>query len=362
MYLSRDGSNASIAGVYGQKSRSVTSLFTVGEAATSTNLRALYGVLPLTSGGAGSGFFFSSFEAVFGSVGFVNDRGIVSLSVAVTRPAHMAWLNEAAGTLLVTSPDSGTVFLLTPMSATSTPSTTTSPSQTTSSTPSPSRTPSMTTSPSLTPNFIPSSTPSVTLSQISTYTQSASPGATATGIRDGFNVTTAASDAYGAFDASADGIGGFFVTSYSSCVVYHLSSVGATKVVVAGTFGSCISAGADGSPSLSAGLNQPTGIAAFSPTDFLVAEYGGHCVRRSTNGLIYTVAGTGSGSNSGDGGLAINAGVYRPLMVRLDDARTGFYITQSDRVRRVLLAGIISTVASEGSYFTCASPDGAGGL
>ena len=73
---------------------------------------------------------------------------------------------------------------------------------------------------------------------------------------------------------------------------------------------------------------------------------------RSGNGVISTVAGTGSYGYSGDGGLATSARFDNPRGVAVD-ASGNIYIadTYNNRIRMVTKStGIISTVAGTGSY------------
>ena len=72
-------------------------------------------------------------------------------------------------------------------------------------------------------------------------------------------------------------------------------------------------------------------------------------------GNITTVAGTGTGGYSGDGGLSISAKVYVPFGVALDKAGN-FYIadTGNNRVRKVSISTYtITTVAGNGKLGFC---------
>src|SRR5205807_7336960 len=67
------------------------------------------------------------------------------------------------------------------------------------------------------------------------------------------------------------------------------------------------------------------------------------------NDIISTVAGNGSGSFSGDGGLATNASLNAPATVALDAAgNLSLADFWNNRVRKVTPAGIITTVAGNG--------------
>ena len=53
-----------------------------------------------------------------------------------------------------------------------------------------------------------------------------------------------------------------------------------------------------------------------------IADSGNNRIRKETvsTGIITTIAGTGSGTFSGDGGAATSAGLYYPLGVALDSS------------------------------------------
>jgi trimeric autotransporter adhesin len=73
---------------------------------------------------------------------------------------------------------------------------------------------------------------------------------------------------------------------------------------------------------------------------------------RSGNGIISTVAGTGSYGYSGDGGLATSADISNPDDIDID-ASGNIYIADvgNNRIRMVMKStGILSTVAGTGSY------------
>ena len=72
-------------------------------------------------------------------------------------------------------------------------------------------------------------------------------------------------------------------------------------------------------------------------------------------GDITTVAGTGTGGFSGDGGLSISAQIYQAYGVGVDKAGN-FYIadTGNNRIRKVNISNyIITTVAGNGKLSFC---------
>src|SRR5688500_2530667 len=69
----------------------------------------------------------------------------------------------------------------------------------------------------------------------------------------------------------------------------------------------------DGGPATQARLNNPFGIVKGPGAALYVCDTGNHVIRRiATNGLITTVAGTGKGGYSGDGGPALKAELNEP--------------------------------------------------
>jgi hypothetical protein len=121
-----------------------------------------------------------------------------------------------------------------------------------------------------------------------------------------------------------------------------------TKVAGNGTSGS----GGDGGPATSAQLNKPEGVCVDGWGNIYIGDTENHRIRKvSLSGNISTVAGTGSGGYSGDGGLAINAKLKKPNGVSVDSSGNIFIAdTENHCIRKVDAAsGKISTVAGTGS-------------
>jgi sugar lactone lactonase YvrE len=83
----------------------------------------------------------------------------------------------------------------------------------------------------------------------------------------------------------------------------------------------------DGGPATAAWLKWPRGIAVLGDALF-IADTGNNRIRRVSGGIITTIAGTGGGAYTGDGGPATNADVYYPIDVA-GDARGRIYIAAS---------------------------------
>ncbi len=108
----------------------------------------------------------------------------------------------------------------------------------------------------------------------------------------------------------------------------------------------------DGGPATQATLGDPWRVAVGGDGSVYVQDLDSHRIRRiGPEGIITTVAGTGATGFSGDGGPA-RAAKFSSVMVGLAVGPDGaLYIadTTNFRVRRVGLDGIITTVAGSGS-------------
>ena len=106
----------------------------------------------------------------------------------------------------------------------------------------------------------------------------------------------------------------------------------------------------DGGPATSASLSFPRGVAVDTDGSIYIADAGNHRVRRvDPDGTIATFAGSGIDIYEGDGGPAVDASLNAPRAVLLD-RQGNVYIsdTKNNRVRRVDAGGTITTVAGNG--------------
>jgi sugar lactone lactonase YvrE len=106
----------------------------------------------------------------------------------------------------------------------------------------------------------------------------------------------------------------------------------------------------DGGKATAATLSAPTGAVLDGAGNLYVADSGNHRIRKvSPAGVITTIAGTGVGGFSGDGGPATSAKLFSPTGLALDGSGN-LYIadTGNNRIRRIGVDGTITTIAGTG--------------
>ena len=107
----------------------------------------------------------------------------------------------------------------------------------------------------------------------------------------------------------------------------------------------------DGGPATSAQLDEPTGVAVDAAGNVYVADSQNHRIRRiGLDGTIEAFAGRGSFGHAGDGGPATSARLTYPFDVAVD-ANGVVYVadTFNHRIRRIGTDGIIETIAGTGT-------------
>jgi sugar lactone lactonase YvrE len=146
---------------------------------------------------------------------------------------------------------------------------------------------------------------------------------------------------------ATDRFGNVYLSSSLNCVFKVDAAGNLTRV--AGTCRPGYSG--DGGPALAAQLNAPQGLAADAAGNLYIADRNNHRIRKvSSTGTITTIAGDGSAGFSGDGGPAASAQLNAPRGVAVDPSGN-FYIADQNnhRIRAVSPAGIVTTVAGDGS-------------
>jgi Putative Ig domain/NHL repeat len=156
---------------------------------------------------------------------------------------------------------------------------------------------------------------------------------------------------YQPWSVAVDGSGNVFIADFYNSRVREIVKATGTIVTVAGTGVTGYSG--DGGPATAAKLYWPTGVAVDAGGNLFIADLYNGRIREvvKATGNIITVAGNGTGTDSGDGGPATSAGLSSPQAVAVDASGNIFIADGSgNRVREVVKAtGNIVTVAGTGT-------------
>jgi trimeric autotransporter adhesin len=154
------------------------------------------------------------------------------------------------------------------------------------------------------------------------------------------------------FAVASDGVGGLYVSDINR--IYHMAADGQLRLVAgSGTTGYS----GDGGYATFAQLNSPRGVAVDSAGTLYIADSLNNRIRKVTlAGVITTVAGNGKRGfdvdriSIGDGGNATFAQLNSPRGVSVDSAGN-LYIADygNGRIRKITPDGVITTIAGNGS-------------
>ena len=151
-------------------------------------------------------------------------------------------------------------------------------------------------------------------------------------------------------DVAVDGVGNVYIADSSNDRIRKVDSTG-TITTIAGSGPHYDGGfGGDGGPAVKAQLGRPSGVALDGDGNLYIADTDNQRIRKvDSTGTITTIAGTGKGGFSGDGGPAVKAQLGRPSGVALDGVGN-LYIADSsnDRIRKVDSTGTITTIAGTG--------------
>ena len=150
------------------------------------------------------------------------------------------------------------------------------------------------------------------------------------------------------YGLALDGAGNLYIADTFNQRIRKVDAAGAISTVAGdGTRGF----GGDGGPAMAAQLRSPWGVALDGAGNLYIADSSNHRIRKvDTVGVITTVAGDGTRGFGGDGGPATAAQLYVPSGVAVDGAGNLYIADRGNRrIRKVDSAGVISTVAGDGT-------------
>lgn len=144
-----------------------------------------------------------------------------------------------------------------------------------------------------------------------------------------------------------DQTGNIYVADWSG-FIRKVSIRDGGGTIVAGT--GILGYSGDGGPATAASLGRGISIAVDFIGNLYLADSDNNRIRKvdAATGTITTVAGTGAAIDSGDGGLAIHAGVSRPSGITVDHTGNLYFSSSWSRVRKLnATTGIIETIAGQ---------------
>ena len=156
-----------------------------------------------------------------------------------------------------------------------------------------------------------------------------------------------AAQLYYPYDVAPDGAGNLYIADAGNNRIRKMDAAGVISTVAGD---GRISYGGDGGPAVAAQLFGPNGVAPDGAGNLYIADTWHHRIRKvDAAGMISTVAGDGTRGYGGDGGPAVAAQLNQPADVAPDGAGN-LYIADylNDRIRKVDAAGVITTVAGDG--------------
>lgn len=145
-----------------------------------------------------------------------------------------------------------------------------------------------------------------------------------------------------AFDAA----GNIFIADLDNSRVRKIDTSG-TITTVAGTGTAGFSG--DGGAAINAMLNQPQAVAIDASGNLIIADTQNRRIRKvDSSGTITTIAGTGVEGYSGDGGLATQAMLHQAVDLAVDGSGAIYFADSTGQRIRKIANGIITTVAGTG--------------
>ena len=154
----------------------------------------------------------------------------------------------------------------------------------------------------------------------------------------------------GPWGVTVDALGNIYISDNTYSYIRKVNTNGIISTIagtgIAGYSG-------DGGPATSALIYSVGGIVVDNVGNVYFTQSGNNCIRKiDTNGIISTIAGNGQtfvGPDSGDGGLATKAILNSPFSLAIDGSGN-IYVAEAsgNRIRKINTKGIISTIAGNG--------------
>ena len=147
---------------------------------------------------------------------------------------------------------------------------------------------------------------------------------------------------------AVDNTGRVYIADQMNNRIRRIDSAGVISTVAGNGSGTFTG---NGGLATSAAFSHPPRVVADSAGNFYFGINGGRIQKVNAQGIITTYVGTGGFVFSGDGGLATNASISQVAAGVAVDGQGNFYFVDQAfyRIRKVNAAGIISTIAGNGT-------------
>ncbi len=148
-----------------------------------------------------------------------------------------------------------------------------------------------------------------------------------------------------------DAVGNLFVCDAGNNRIRKVDISSGVITTIAGNSGTGGFSG-DHGPATAAMLYGPSDICFDKFGNLYIADATNQRIRKvSSSGVITTIAGTGIPGSTGDNGPATAADIHLPMALATDDTGNIFFAGGDHLVRKIILSGIISTVAGKNGYY-----------
>ncbi|MBL7873406.1 MAG: hypothetical protein JNM78_17440 [Cyclobacteriaceae bacterium] len=151
------------------------------------------------------------------------------------------------------------------------------------------------------------------------------------------------------YAVATDASGNIFVADQLNHVIRKIDRTTGIISTIAGKGPNHPGYNGDNGAATTAMLNAPKSVAVDKQGNIYISDTGNNVIRKLSNGMITTLAGTGSAGYSGDGAIATQAKLNAPQAIAVDGGTVYFVDGNNNVIRKVDSNGIITTYVGTGA-------------